>query len=95
MSNTAIHEVAVTLHDANNEGTRSPYWLILDPKQMMRVDVHFLSSMITGPFFSREDAENYLHGRSYNFSSRARVFCHSGYASYKYDELCKEVRTEN
>ena len=75
----------------NNEATRSPYWLILDPKQNMNCDVYNLASQISGPFFSREDAENYLKSRCYNYSDRAVVFCHSGYYSKKYDNLCNEL----
>ena len=76
-----------TLKHANNEGTRAPYWLILDPAQNMSCDVHMLASQITGPFFSRDDAEKYLMSTSYNFSERARVYCLSGHHSDKYNEL--------
>lgn len=67
-----------------NEGTDSPYWLILDPKQNMGLDIHLLAHQITGPFFSRTEAEQHLRARSYEYSSRACVYCLSGYWSSQY-----------
>ena len=78
-----------------NEGTESPYWLIIDPKQMMRPDVYAVSGMITGPFFSRESAERHLKIRSHAFSKRARVFCHSGYWSEEYKSACRKAANGN
>lgn len=80
-----------TLKHADNEGTRSPYWLILDPVQNMTCDVHRMAGGITGPFFCREDAENFLSMTRYNFSNRAKVYCLSGHHSYLYDSLCREA----
>ena len=84
-----MQEIIDTFKETDNESTRSPYWLILDPRQMFRCDVHELASMITGPFFSREDAQAHLDGRYYNFSKHAKVYCLSGCWSCKYDNLCK------
>ena len=81
-----------TLSEADNEATESPFWLILDPRQMFRCNVHELASMITGPFFCREDAEKHLKARSYAFSKHAKVYCHSGYWSQKYKNLCRKLR---
>ncbi len=81
-----------TLKSANNEATSAPYWLILDPGQNMNCDIYQLAAMITGPFFCREDAEDFLKATRYNFSARAKVYCHSGCYSYKYSELCKELK---
>ena len=72
------------------EATASPYWLILDPKQNMGCDIYQLASQITGPFFSREEAELVLKRRSHHYSDRARVFCHSGCYTYQYDKKCRE-----
>ena len=47
-----MKEIISTPLNANNKGTRSPYWLILDPRQNMRCDIHELGGMITGPFFA-------------------------------------------
>jgi hypothetical protein len=84
-------EIISVLKEADNEATRSPYWLILDPQQNMGCDIHYLGSMITGPFFCREDATDFLKRTRYNFSKRARVYCHSGCYSHKYDDLCKQI----
>ncbi len=75
-----------------NEGTDSPYWLILDPTQNMRCSVHSLASQITGPFFSRDAAEIYLQMRRYNYSDKAVVYCMSGYWSSKYKEAIRREK---
>lgn len=80
-----------TLENADNEATAAPYWLILDPKQNMCCGVHELASQISGPFFSRGDAQNFLDRTRYNFSKKARAYCHSGHMSMKYAKLCKDA----
>jgi len=85
----AIKEALVS---GDNEATRSPYWLILDPRQNMRCNIHEMAGGITGPFFCREDAEGFLRATRYNFSDRAHVYCLSGHRSKKYDDLCRETR---
>lgn len=87
-----MNEIIETLKNADNEHTAAPYWLILDPHQMFSLDIHYLASMITGPFFSREDAQNHLNVRKHNFSKHAKVYCHSGYWSKKYYDMCKRNR---
>lgn len=80
-----------TLNAANNESTRAPYWLILDAhSQNMSCEIHMLASMITGPFFCREDAQEFLRSTRYNFSERAKVYCCSGTHSEKYTKLFEE-----
>jgi hypothetical protein len=86
-----LNEIIETLKGADNEGTESPYWLILDPCQNMRRDPHYLASQITGPFFSRKDAKQHLENRGYEFSSRAVVYCLSGYWSKKYKDLYRKL----
>lgn len=75
-----------------NEGTESPYWMILDPRQMMRPDYSTLASMITGPFFSRESAQAHLEARRYAFGNWAVVYCCSGYSSHEYKTAWREAR---
>lgn len=75
----------------NNEGTAAPYWLIIDPKQMMKPDPFYVGDMVTGPFFSRESADNHLKARAHAFSSRAIVYCHSGHANREYLLACREA----
>lgn len=53
--------------------------------------LEMIPSCITGPFFSREDADNHLKARRYAFSESTYVYCHSGYYSKKYLNLCKEI----
>lgn len=75
-----------------NEHTRSPYWLIIDPRQNFEVGeqgLHNVASMITGPFFSREEGELWLKTRRYHFSKNARVYCHSGTDTFQYGEKVK------
>ena len=83
----------IELELSNNcEATESPYWLILGPEQNMRVSVHCLAGQITGPFFSRKEAEGFLKATRYNFSHRAVVYCHSGYHSEQYKNACRKAR---
>lgn len=77
-----------------NEGTDSPYWIIIDPKQSLRCDPHDIAGMITGPFFSREDAQTHLNSRAYHFSKRAVVYCHSGYWSHQYRQAIKKSKEQ-
>jgi len=85
-------EITETLKRAYNEATSSPYWLILDPQQNMRCNIHNLAGQITGPFFSRKDAEDFLERTRYNFGVKACVYCLSGNYSRKYDNLCRDLR---
>ena len=78
-----------------NEGTESPYWLIIDPRQMMSPDCHTVASMITGPFFSREEAQTHLSNRRYAFGENAVVYCHSGHWSYQYKNALRKSKTVN
>ena len=69
----------------DNEGTAAPWWLIVDPKQNMDCSHAAVAmGMITGPYFSREAAEEYLRRTRYNFSKRAVVWCSSGCYSEEY-----------
>jgi len=74
-----------------NEGTDAPYWLILDPVQNMRADYHALAGQITGPFFSREEAQRHLDVRRYAFGKKAVVYCFSGYHSHQYKSAFKKA----
>lgn len=74
-----------------NESTSYPWWTIIDPDQMMSPGCHKVASMITGPFFSRKSAEEFLSRTRYNFSKRAVVYCHSGCYSDEYIKSMKEA----
>ena len=71
----------------DHESTSYPWWMIVDPKQNMSRDPGTaVMSQITGPFFSRDEAQDFLDRTRYNFSDRAVVWCHSGVDSRKYVE---------
>ncbi len=79
-------ELEISTH---NEGTSAPWWMIIDPRQLMRLDeeaCHAVAGMVTGPFFSRASAQQYLDVKKHRYSKRAVVFCHSGYDSWDYRE---------
>ena len=71
----------------DNESTRSPWWVIVDPKQIMKPDCYsVMVGMITGPFFSRKSAQDFLDNKRHRYSKRAVVYCASGCDSNQYDE---------
>ena len=75
-----------------NEGTAEPWWVIVDPKQMMKPDpYHVMIGMITGPFFSREEAQEYLDNHSHNYTRRAVVYCASGCYTNQYKKVYREA----
>lgn len=77
-----------------NEGTDSPWWVIIDPHQNFHTNergIHNIASMITGPFFSRESAEKHIELRRYNFSDNVIVYCLSGYWSNKYKQALRKA----
>lgn len=78
-------EVTVQVSE-ENEITDAPYWLIIDPEQMMKPSVDHVAHMITGLFFSRKEAEEHLEARRHAFSSKAVVYCHSGHAANQWRE---------
>jgi len=88
-----LKDIAGTLISGNNEATEAPYWMIIDPYQMMKPNISRVANMFTGPFFSRYDAEYYMTKiRPHAFSDKAAVYCCSGHESYKYHIMCKALR---
>jgi len=75
----------------DNESTESPWWAIIDPIQNMDLNINMAASQITGPFFSRAEAEDFLKATRYNFRKRACVYCFSGYYSHQYKWACREA----
>jgi hypothetical protein len=72
-----------------NEATRCPWWAIISPKQNFSKGedgINAIASMITGPFFSRAEAESVLESQRYNFGRRAVVYCLSGHQSPQYSK---------
>lgn len=79
----------------DTEGTDSPYWLILNPRQILRADVNELAETITGPFFSREEAEKHLQRRRYAYRKCALVYCMTGYHSGQYRKAYFNAKKES
>ncbi len=81
-----------------NEATAYPYWLIIDPARVplcnYKLRSHYISAAITGPFFSRETATEYLVAASHHYSKHAIVFCASGHASADWKDLLNEAKKE-
>lgn len=79
-------EIEVSEH---NEATQSPWWMIVDPRQNFKLNTNGacnVAQMITGPFFSREEAESILRTRAHRFSKNAIVFCNSGHLTIQYSD---------
>ena len=63
-----------------NECTSAPYWLIIDPRQNLAVSddgVENIGFRVTGPFFSRDEANKVLKSHQYRYSKNARIYCNS------------------
>jgi len=77
---------------SNNEGTAEPWWVIVDPKQMMKPNCHHVMiGMITGPFFSREEAKEVLENNPHHYSKKAVVYCASGCYTNQYKKAYREA----
>jgi hypothetical protein len=87
-----IVDIVETLENAPNEGTDSPWWIIIDPRQNKRNTVSEIATSIDGPFFNRKDADEYLESRRYDYGPNAKVFCKSGYSSKKYSNFYKAIK---
>lgn len=81
----------------DNECTSVPWWIIIDPRQSFNTDntgLHTIASMITGPFFSREEATIVLKQRSHHYSKNAKVYCHSGCYTHQYSDAYRKAEKE-
>lgn len=76
------------------EATAYPYWMIIDPRQMMKPAVGDVASMVTGPFFSRQEANDWLDRCRHRFSDRARVYCASGLCSDGWRSICSDEQLD-
>lgn len=80
-----------------NEGTESPWWMIIKPQQNFskgEQGICNIAGMITGPFFSREEAEDELKNRRYDYGQNAVVWCASGYNSWQYKNALRKAKQE-
>ena len=85
--------IQIAVDTENNEGTSSPWWMIIDPRQSMSTKkeaCHDIAAMITGPFFSRASAQAFLDATRYNFGPNAVVYCASGCYSREYENAIKK-----
>ena len=76
-----------------HESTSYPFWMIIDPSQNFKTDedgIYAIANMITGIWFSREAAENYMKIKAHHFSKNAKVFCHSGCYSQDWIKFSNE-----
>ena len=73
------------------EGTSVPYWLVIDPKQMLKPDCHSVAYMVKGVFFSRESAERWLKANRHNLGKNPVAYCMSGWGT-DLDEILGEDR---
>lgn len=74
-----------------NEGTSYPWWMIVDPDCAPTLYGIAIGG-VTGPFFSRESAQEFLDKTRYNFSSSARVWCASGTYSREWVNACDKAK---
>jgi hypothetical protein len=87
-----MEQITETLVACDNEFTNAPYWMIIDTNGKIEISgFRDVAQMITGPFFCRQDATDYLKTFQYNFSDEAKVFCKSGHQSTKYLGLWRSV----
>jgi len=59
------------------EGTAVPFWVVIDPKQMLKPDCHSVAYMVKGVFFSRESAERWLKANRHNLGKNPVAYCMS------------------
>ena len=80
-----------------HENNRYPFWVIINPRQNFEVGVqgvHNIAGMITGIWFSREEATSFLKAKRHNFSKHAVVYCMSGCYSSDWEAFSKSNTEE-
>lgn len=78
----------------HNDFTSYPWWAVVDPRPgIVRRDeaVSQYALAITGPFFSRASANEYLAAHRYRHGTLAAVWCFSGHASHDYRSRHRHV----
>lgn len=85
----------------DNEATSSPWWVIINPSFLKdwqsgeeywdeEMAIQMIASAVTGPFFSREEAESTLKRTRYNYSKSTIVYCKSGCYTDQYDDAMRK-----
>jgi hypothetical protein len=76
-----LHEVlASTLDPTKREGTSYPWWAIVRGRGPNK-------TLLEGPFFSREEAEEMREAKPQDYGRSSYVYCFSGHRSFGYCEL--------
>lgn len=93
--------LAAPLDPTRVEATSYPWWFILDPRCISgrlhdkEGTINAIGmSAVTGPFFSRETATEFLSATRYNFGKNAVVWCASGCHSKDYKALLDLAKAE-
>ena len=69
----------------DNEATAFPWWAITEGFRGREI-------LLAGPYFNREDADEYLEAKRYNFGEKARVYCFSGSQSHVWRAALKAAQ---
>lgn len=101
----------ITLQVSNkNECTESPWWVLIDPSQIKSLlegvaehgevpDIDHITNTIAfsieGPFFSREEGQQYLKARHYAYSKNAVIWCASGYRANQYKQALRKAVSDS
>lgn len=80
-------KLATVAASEDNEITSHPYWMIIDPRQMMSPDIGKVASMFVGPFFSRKAATDHMNASRYRYGKHVKVFCCTGRHSEEFAKL--------
>jgi rhodanese-related sulfurtransferase len=83
-------KIVIDVSDVH-EATSYPWWMIVDPGKMWEGTVNGVADMVTGPYFSRAAAEEYLRSHRHEYSDRATVYCDTGHRSPEYVRAFKEA----
>lgn len=82
----------VKLPDQETEATDSPWWVIIKPRGMIH-SASDISSRLTGPFFSRQDAQDHVNARKHAFNDKTEIWCLSGYWSRKFKLMYRDMHS--
>lgn len=81
----------------DNKLTNCPVWFVIAPCADWisgeTISVQDVGLMFDGPFFSREEATEYLESNSYKYSGAAIVYCKSGNVSPRYCAAFQENKS--
>ena len=107
MINEKLDVFVTEIKERDVRATRSPYWLVIDPENLIKKkdafcecgchgiyydEFHFSSLGIHGVFMSQEEAVQYMEIEKYTLSKESFIICASGKPGTVYDQMCQEVR---